>query len=104
MPQWSIQKMPMARLVFPGQYGISNKHESIVESTMWILLVHPHIDINVKSNDGGFPFELPALAKLGRVNDEGWNGSTPGQYIMEKETSIKEMLPKLNKEQENVPR
>ena len=95
MPQWSIQKMPMARLVSPGQYGISMK-------ALWILLVHPHIDINVKSNDGGFPFELPALAKLGRVNDQGWNGSTPGQHIMEKETSIKETLPKQNKERENV--
>ena len=62
----------------------------------------PHIDINVKSNDGGFPFELPALAKLGRVNDQGW--STPGQHIMEKETSIKEMLPKQNKKRENVRR
>ena len=61
----------------------------------------PHIDSNVKSNDGGFSFELPALVKLGRVNDQGWNGSTP---IMEKETSIKELLPKQNKERENVPR
>ena len=64
----------------------------------------PHIDSNVKSNDGGFPFELPALVKLGRVNDQGWNGSTPGQHIMEKEASIKETLPKQNKERENVRR
>ena len=87
----------MARLVSPGQYGISMK-------ALWILLVHPHIDINVKSNDGGFPFELPALVKLGRVNDQGWNGRTPGQHMMEKEMSIIEMLPKQNKERENVPR
>ena len=65
--------------------AIRNKHENIVD----ILLAHPDIDINEKSNSGFFPLLVAALngltsivAKLGRmpalrgVNDQGY-GSTP---------------------------
>ena len=68
-------------------WAIQNKHEKIVD----ILLAHPDIDINGKTNSGACPLSLAAwhgltsvVAKLGRmpalrgVNDQaGPEGSTP---------------------------
>ena len=67
--------------------AISSEHENVVD----ILLAHPNIDINGKSNNDSFPLLLAAahgltsvVAKLGRmpalrgVNDQGgYNGWTP---------------------------
>ena len=67
-------------------WAIGKKRQDIVD----ILLAHPDIDINGKTNNGWFPLSQAAwhgltsvVAKLGRmpalrgVNDQGGSGQTP---------------------------